>query len=51
MSVPTGTDSAGTPLAVQLVGPPGSESTLLALARQLETAQPWRRVAPEFANN
>ena len=51
MSVPTGTDSAGTPLAVQLVGPPGSESTLLAVARQLETAQPWRRVAPAFAND
>ena len=51
MSVPTGNDSAGTPLAVQLVGPPGSESTLLAVARQLETAQPWRRVAPAFAND
>ena len=51
MSVPTGTDSTGSPLAVQLVGPPGSESTLLAVARQLETAQPWRRVAPAFAND
>ena len=51
MSVPTGTDPSGTPLAVQLVGPPGSESTLIAVARQLETAQPWRRVAPGFAND
>jgi amidase len=49
MSVPTGTGPSGMPLAVQLVGPPGSEATLLAVARQLESAQPWQRVAPGFA--
>ena len=51
MSVPTGTGPSGTPLAVQLVGLPGSEATLLAVARQLEAAQPWRRVAPGFASD
>ena len=49
MSVPAGIGPAGTPLAVQLVGRPGSEATLLALAGQLEQAKPWPRVAPGFA--
>ena len=38
----------GTPLAVQLVGPPGSETRLLWLAGELERRQPWRRHAPVF---
>jgi amidase len=46
MSVPAGLDGAGRPLGVQLVGRPGSESTLLALAAQIEEIQPWTRVAP-----
>ncbi|WP_338771062.1 amidase family protein [Nocardia vulneris] len=33
----------GTPLAAQLAGPPGSESTLLRLSAQLEAQHPWRR--------
>ncbi len=32
-----------TPVAAQLAGPPGSESTLLWLAAQLESAHPWPR--------
>jgi len=51
MSVPTGTGPSGMPLAVQLVGPLGSEATLLAVARQLESARPWRRVAPAFESD
>lgn len=47
MSVPAGLDSDGRPLGVQLVGRPGSEATLLALAAQIEQLQPWPRVAPE----
>jgi amidase len=44
--VPTGVRSDGLPTAVQLVGPPGSELTLLAVAGQLEAVNPWRRHAP-----
>jgi amidase len=50
MSVPAGIGSAGTPLAVQLVGRPGSEATLLSLAGQLERAKPWPRVAPGYGD-
>ncbi len=46
VSVPMGLHArTGTPLAAQLAGPPGSESTLLRLAAQLEAARPWRRTA------
>ena len=46
MSVPMGIHPrTGTPVAAQLAGPPGSESTLLRLAAQLESAQPWQRTA------
>jgi amidase len=46
MSVPAGFDRAGLPTAVQLVGRPGSERTLLGLAAQIERMQPWARTAP-----
>ncbi|GGY07247.1 putative amidase AmiB2 [Streptomyces djakartensis] len=46
MSVPCGTLPSGAPCAVQLVGRPGSESQLLALAEQLEQGNPWPRTAP-----
>ncbi len=48
MSVPAGVGPNGTPLGVQLVGRPGSEAVLLAVAAQLEQGQPWARVAPGF---
>lgn len=38
LSIPAGTDGEGLPIGVQLVGPAGSESRLIALARQLEPA-------------
>jgi amidase len=44
--VPVGVRPDGLPLAVQLVGPPGSELLLLAVAGQVEMAAPWRRHAP-----
>jgi amidase len=44
--VPAGTRPDGLPAGVQLVGPPGSELLLLAVAGQLEQAAPWRRHAP-----
>jgi amidase len=37
----------GLPLAIQIIAPPLGEATLLALAAQLEAAQPWAgRLAP-----
>ena len=40
-SVPAGFSAAGLPLAVQIVGRPNDEATLLSLAAQLESARPW----------
>jgi amidase len=44
--VPVGVRDDGLPLGVQLVGPPGSELLLLAVAGQFELANPWQRHAP-----
>ncbi|WP_354699480.1 6-aminohexanoate-cyclic-dimer hydrolase [Paraconexibacter sp. AEG42_29] len=38
---PEGDPAAGLPLAVQLIGQPADEGTLLAVAAQLEAAAPW----------
>ncbi len=40
-SVPAGFSATGLPLAVQIVGRPHDEATLLSLAAQLEAARPW----------
>ena len=40
-SVPAGFTDDGFPLAVQLVGRPGDEATLVSLAAQIETERPW----------
>ena len=45
MTVPAGLDDHGRPVGVQLVGRPGSERTLLALAAQIEGLEPWQRTA------
>ncbi|MFI5101308.1 MAG: amidase [Actinomycetes bacterium] len=46
-SVPAGIHPAvGTPLAVQVVGPDGTESGILGLSAQIERLAPWRRRAP-----
>jgi amidase len=44
---PADDDAAGLPLAVQLIGTPAGEGQMLAIAAQLEAAQPWadRRAA------
>jgi len=42
---------AGLPGAVQLVAAPGGEQALLALAAQLERAQPWPRHAPGYSGS
>jgi amidase len=50
MAVPAGVHpDSRTPLAVQLVAPPGNEARLLAVAAQLEALAPWPRVAPVYA--
>jgi amidase len=46
--MPAGPGRQGTPTAVQLVGPAGSERRLLWLAGELERRLPWRRHAPVF---
>jgi amidase len=47
ISVPAGFDQNGLPIGVQLVGRPADEVTILALAAQLEEAQPWAHLRPE----
>ena len=49
ISVPLFHGEDGLPLAVQLVGRPAAEGTLLALAAQLEAARPWAQRRPEVA--
>jgi amidase len=50
ISLPLFEGDDGLPLGVQIVGRPAGEAGLLALAAQLETAQPWtQRRAPEEA--
>jgi amidase len=45
-SVPAGFGSDGLPCAVQLVGRPHDETTLLTLAAQIEAARPWADARP-----
>lgn len=41
LTVPHGSDAAGLPLPVQLIGPMASDGLLIRLARVLQRAQPW----------
>lgn len=49
MSVPAGIAADGMPLAVQIVGRPGDEATLLSLAAQLEAERPWAGHRPPIS--
>jgi amidase len=49
MSVPAGFAADGMPLAVQIVGRPGDEATLLSLAAQLEAERPWADRRPPLS--
>ncbi len=44
--VPWGLDRDGLPLAIQLVGRPYDEATLLSLSAQIEKARPWSQRRP-----
>ena len=49
MSVPSGFAADGMPLAVQIIGRPGDEATLLSLAAQLEAERPWADRRPPIS--
>ncbi len=46
ITVPAGLGTDGFPNAVQIVGRPLAEDTLLQLARQIEVARPWAQLRP-----
>jgi amidase len=45
-SVPTGFSKSGLPLAMQIVGRPADEVTIIGLAAQFERARPWKDKHP-----
>ena len=49
ITIPTGFDSNGLPVSVQLVGRPAAEATLIAIAAQLEAAKPWSHHRPALS--
>ena len=49
VSVPAGFSSKGLPLAVQIVGQPNDEATLLSLSAQIEAERPWAGWRPKMA--
>jgi len=46
VSLPAGLDSAGMPLAIQLVAPVGADASLLRVAAAFERARPWAQRRP-----
>jgi Asp-tRNA(Asn)/Glu-tRNA(Gln) amidotransferase A subunit family amidase len=48
-SIPAGLSSEGHPIGVQLAGRKLADGEVLAVARQLEEAMPWRQLAPALA--
>jgi amidase len=49
MSVPAGFSPEGMPLAIQVIGRPGDEATLLSLAAQIEAERPWAAARPPIS--
>jgi amidase len=47
-SMPAGRSKKGHPIGVQIAGRPLADGLVLALARQVETAMPWREERPEL---
>lgn len=48
LSLPAGFDAHGLPVAIQLVGPAGTEARLLALGSAFQRATDWHRRAPDL---
>jgi amidase len=48
-SVPAGFTDRGLPLAIQLIGRPHDEATLLSLSAQIESERPWAERRPALA--
>ncbi|MGA7869921.1 MAG: amidase family protein, partial [Candidatus Binatus sp.] len=46
ISIPNGFSKAGLPLALQIVGRPGDEAGIIALAAEFERARPWKDKHP-----
>jgi Asp-tRNA(Asn)/Glu-tRNA(Gln) amidotransferase A subunit family amidase len=46
ISLPNGFNKSGLPLAIQLVGRPGDEAGIIALAAEFERARPWKDKHP-----
>ena len=46
ISMPNGFSRAGLPLAIQIVGRPGDEAGIIALAAEFERARPWKDKHP-----
>ncbi|HLO84239.1 MAG TPA: amidase [Nostocaceae cyanobacterium] len=49
IAIPTGFDRNGLPIAVQLIGKPAAESTLISIAAELEVANPWIQHRPQIS--
>ncbi len=49
MSIPFGLGGDGMPLAIQVIGRPGGESTLISLAAQIEAERPWADLRPPIS--
>ena len=49
VSLPASFDSAGIPLAIQLVAPVGADAVLLRVAAAFERARPWAQRRPTGA--
>ena len=48
-SIPAGHSTDGLPLAVQLIGAPYAEKTILTVAAELEAARPWAQRKPPLS--
>jgi len=48
VSLPAGFDSAGLPLAIQLIAPLGADASLLRIAAAFERAHPWAHRRPRL---